>query len=231
MKSRFGSLGVLAGLLVAACGETPRPTEPVTAEPLFNVSGSTTQCVGGLSGTHENVEVPPSASCTIIGAVIRGSVKALQHSELLMENTEVGGNVEGDKAGSVRVIRGSVNGSIIIKEGVTASSFCGADLRGVVVGEGNIQIEQMTTRCVFIEGVLMGKGNIKVQENNIFAPTIISSIIDNVGAVNIQVFKNRGPAPKHVQFNQARLIQCFENDQPFAGGPNPATPQKEGQCF
>jgi hypothetical protein len=237
MKCRVASLGVLAGLVVVACGESPQPTEPVAIEPSFNVSGSTTQCVGGLTGgPYENVEVPPHGSCFIFGAVIRGSVKALQHADLNIQRTQVGGNVEGDKAEFVQVGNFTiVNGSIIIKEGISISSACGAAVDDAVVGEGNIQVEKLTTQCIAVRRVQMGKGNIKVEENNVNVGSFVGpsflDVRDNVGAVDIQIFKNRGTAPKTVSNNQARLLQCFENDLPFLGGPNPATPQKEGQCF
>lgn len=236
MKCRAAPLGVLAGLVVVACGETPQPTEPIAIEPSLNASGSTTQCVGVLPpGTYENVEVPPGATCRIFDATIRGSVKALQHADLFMGDVQVGGNVEGDKAAFVQMLGGFVNGSIIVKEGVSPTQGCGVFVSDVVVGEGNVQVEKMTTQCLHVEDVRMLKGNIKVEENNV-APHPVPAVFhlrvsNNVGAVNIQIFKNRGLAPKTVQNNQARLLQCFDNDPPFVGGPNPATPQEEGQCF
>src|SRR5687768_948399 len=76
-----------------------------------------TPCVGMLTGTFDNVVVPPGQTCLLTGATVRGNVKALENSRLVINNSTVGGNVEGDKADLVQVNFSTVRENISIKEG------------------------------------------------------------------------------------------------------------------
>src|SRR5687768_15135977 len=82
-------------------------------------SAGDTECVGGLSGVHDNVIVPPGASCTLTGATVAGTVKAQQDAQLFASDNVVAGNIIGDKAEVMDLRRNTVGGSIDVKEGET----------------------------------------------------------------------------------------------------------------
>jgi hypothetical protein len=216
-----------AGLLVA-----------VLAKPAW---AEDSECVGVLTGVHDNVVVPPEAFCSIEGAQVNGNVKALHDSRLFMFGTTVFGSVEGDKAEVVTIRNNSVvRQNILIKNGETPDND-DAVVCATTVQEGNIHVEKMTGEIII--GGFSGtdcspntveKGSIKV-EKNISAPLINGfgmNIVGNQVAQNLQVFKNKGlGSTKFVLGNTVgQNLQCFENDERFIGGPN-AAQKAEGQCF
>ena len=227
-------------LVIGACSQDA--TEPVPLAASIG-SASDTECVGTLSGTFDNIVVPPGASCFLQAATVNGNVKALENSRLFFRSSTARGNIEGDNADRVDMIqltnapRNLVLGSIQIKEGAGFARVCGTDLPN-----GNIQIHKMGT-FVLIGGLqcselgggnTLARGNIKVEENNIVGslPTLPElDIRDNNIGGNVQVFKNVGPGQKTVQDNTVgEDLQCWENGPPFVGGPNTAG-KAEGQCF
>jgi hypothetical protein len=77
-----------------------------------------TPCTGTMTGgTFDNVVVPPGATCVLIEATVLGNVKALEDSRLCIDFSDIGGNVEGDKADVVQIFGSDVRGQISIKEG------------------------------------------------------------------------------------------------------------------
>jgi hypothetical protein len=188
-----------------------------------------TPCVGILTGTFDNVVVPPGATCILIDSTVRGNVKALEDSRLFMFNDTVRGNVDGDKASSVNVNRCTVGGNIQIQEAHDPDLISAAVFNSILTG-GNIQIEK--GRFPFGDWIvvqtILRRGNVKVEENG----TIFDSlVVDSTVRQNVQVFKNFGPGPKFVQRNiVGQDLQCKENQDPFIGGPNTAR-KAEGQCF
>jgi hypothetical protein len=228
MKRRLASSPILAGLVLLACSEARTPTEPTVGQPSLAVTSGTTRCVGLLSGTFENVEVPPGATCFLNGSRVLGSVKALEDARLFVVESDVRGNVDGDKADVVHVVVSTVGGNIQIKEG-TSPGASGASIFGTFLEQGNLQIEKMSTGSISMSHTFLAKGNIKLEENS----TTFEFAVNASGAPsgNIQVFKNSGTGINFVAENLAQAIQCFENRLvPFIGGPNTA-PTKQGQCF
>jgi hypothetical protein len=233
MTNRFSeaarALGAL--LVLGACDNATR----VAATEGSAGSGDDTQCIGAIAGPHDNVVVPPDMVCNMFGAQVKGSVKALSNSILRINSSTIQGNVEGDKAFLVWLqIANTVGGNIQIKEGANAV-VC-----GTTVPNGNIQLEKITQVAIVgaaafdfgscVVGNTVTKGNVKLEENSTaLAEGIV--VRDNMIGGNLQVFKNKGPGSKVVQFNNVgQNLQCFENDPPFVGGPNVAG-KAEGQCF
>jgi hypothetical protein len=169
-----------------------------------------------------------------------GNVKALENSRLLIRDSNVQGNVEGDKADIVQIFFSTVREYILIKEGGPAEppaqelNVCGpganftpceALIVGTTVELGGIQIEKMIGD-VLIAAVTV-QGNLKVEDNFISG---LLSIRNAAVAGNLQVFKNMGPGAKFVQGNSVgQNLQCFENEPPFVGQGNTAG-HAEGQC-
>jgi hypothetical protein len=201
-------------------------------------SANDTNCIGALTGFHDNVVVPGGATCTILNAQIQGNVKALPGSVLNMSGgTTVGGSVEGDKPNNVQIFGAGnvVRGDIQVKEG--GNGVQGVSVCGVTMPDGNIQIEKMfggifvggSGCAAFGGGNRLFKGGIKVEENFVtatFGMTIGQNRVDQ-----LQVFKNNGPGAKTVAGNTVRQnLQCKKNRGPFVGGPNTAR-HRQGQCF
>lgn len=189
------------------------------------------------------------ASCTINGRIIKGNIKALENSHLAVNNSTVGGDIDGDRAEEVRLITNQIGGNVQIKDGETPNDGTlvagGSDvaLCGNTLATGNIQVEKMRGsivigRTVRIPGSCAGNvletGNIKVEGNEIVMNLNTTGLdlegntlgsMDLAGSRqggDLQVFKNTGAAPKFVRGNVVwnGVIQCYENQTPFVGGPN-----------
>lgn len=235
MRKLFALFALLASALVvapgAAAGDTP--------------------CVSTLlPGTYDNVVVPPGQTCILNSVTVLGNVKALQDSRLRINSSNVGGNVEGDKADIVQVDASTVRENITIKEGGPAvapaagfhfctqfsppsSTPCEAVVINSTIEDGNIQIEKMQGDTVVRANGLLSlspiRGNIQIYETFVAAAEFLS-IDGNSVSQNVQVFKNGGPGRKLVVFNTVREnLQCFENVPPFVGSANIAR-QAQGQC-
>lgn len=204
-----------------------------------------TECVGALTGPQENVVVPPGAACTLAGAMVQGNVKALEGSTLFVFASTVQGDVQGDKAREVRVqFESQVVGDVQVK-GTAPDSFNAVDIN-VRVG-GDVQFEE-SQGIVFVDAAQIAGdvdvikhagrvevefnavgGEVKIEDNVIDARGM--SVLGNDVMGNMGVFKNSGPGAKQVVSNMVREnLQCFENAEPFVGGPN-AAGKVEGQCF
>jgi len=200
-------------------------------------SANDTNCFGAITGFHDNVVVPEGATCTIANAQIKGNVKSLQGSTLLITGgTTVGGSIDADKPNNTQIFGAGnvVRGSIQVKEG--GNGVQGVSVCGVTLPEGNIQIEKMNggvfvggTGCAAFGGGNNVRGNIKVEEN--FITAAFGLRIGQNRADQLQVFKNNGPGAKTVAGNTIRQnLQCKKNRGPFVGGPNTAR-HRQGQCF
>jgi hypothetical protein len=201
-------------------------------------SANDTNCIGALTGFHDNVVVPEGATCTILNAQIKGSVKSLPGSTLILSGgTTVGGSIEADKPNNTQIfgVGNVVRGNIQVKEGGNGTQ--GVSVCGVTMPDGNIQIEKMfggvfvggAGCAAFGGGNRLAKGGIKVEEN--FITATFGLQIGQNRVDQLQVFKNRGPGAKTVTNNTVRQnLQCKKNQAPFVGGPNTAR-HRQGQCF
>lgn len=198
-----------------------------------------TLCEGDMTGTFDNVIVPSGAVCHLTDATISGNVKALEDSRLRIENSTVGGNLEGDKADIVQLFFVTVREQISIKEGgpgtqdssgtfnvcFPGATPCEALIVGGEVEEGGIQIEKMVGD-VLVASVDVA-GNLKLEENSI---TGLFRVGDSTVGQNLQVSKITGSTNKVIQENTVgQSLQCFDNDSPFAALFNTAG-TAEGQC-
>jgi hypothetical protein len=211
-------------------------------------------CEGTLPpGTYDNVIVRQGPRCYLSDSIVRGKVTALEHSSIAMVrdevngnvkaleqadviiiDSEVRGNVKGHKADGVQVYTSIVGKSIQIVGANVPGPFgpLAAVVHGTLLPKGNIHIDKNTTLGVHIGNTTLKKGNVKVAENVVHHPLFGLVIRSNQVAGNMQVFKNSGPAEKFVQHNDIRAaLRCFENTDPFIGGPNFAQKKAEGQCF
>src|SRR5687767_14578923 len=126
-------------------------------------SANDTNCVGSLTGLHDNVVVPEGATCTISAAQITGNVKSLPGSTLNITGaTTIGGSIDADKPNNTQIfgVGNVVRGNIQVKEG--GNGVQGVSVCGVRLPEGNIQIEKMNGG-IFVGGpgcAAFGGGNV-----------------------------------------------------------------------
>jgi hypothetical protein len=160
----WGSV-LAAALVFIACQDATEPAAIAGS----GGSGSDTECRNVvLTGTLDNVVVPPGAFCflensTVLGNVdalanselrirsttVRGNVKAHENSFLTIRSTTVRGNVDSDKANSVSFLsfaltgdqRNLVLGNIHLKEHGEVEGA--VELCGTHLPEGNIEIQKM----------------------------------------------------------------------------------------
>lgn len=207
-------------------------------------------CTGSISGRHDNIVVPPGAFCQVVNGDVRGNIKALENSILVVLSSNVRGSIDGDKAENVQLLENTISGSIQIKEGEDPNNDGAFDvfLCGNTLPQGNIQVEKMrgsilvgdpppgeTDTTTLCRSNVVKRGNIKVEENIAIDfpgfPDTGFRVRGNTVGQNLQVFKNKGPATKRVEGNAVgQILQCKGNTSPFVGGPNSAA-KAEGQCF
>lgn len=247
------------GLIVTACDEKTMPAEPsrgstppafdlvssgggaVTADgpvQVVNVThGSDFTCMGTVTGSFDNIVVPPGATCIVTNAMVRGNIKALEDAVLAITlNTTINGSVYGDKADVLQINNiVTIHGNIEMVEGGPHPLFHELSICGTHLPNGNIKIIKRdggidispTAFCIAQPNNL-DKGSLQVEDNVIPGKGIF--IRENRVAQNLQVYKNLALGSTVMNNIVGQSVQCFENRGPFVGGPNTA-PKKEGQCF
>jgi hypothetical protein len=272
MRNRLGPLArVLAAVLVlGACYDAEAPTQPggprlmpsfstasddggdglpEATEPAQEInmpSGSDFLCAGIFTGVFDDVLVLPNTMCWLINATVHGNVKALANAALIVQQSQVRGNVVGDRADAVLLTNDQIGGSIHIAQGgVGAFAIFEVLVCDTHLPNGNIHVEKMRGSVALglaparpdviafcgggPQGNQIDKGNIRAEDNIILAGRRLD-IRQNVIGQNLQVFKNIGPGEKFVQNNAAgENVQCTENTPPFVGSPNVAS-TNEDQC-
>jgi hypothetical protein len=161
---KYSSLGIATAIaaLIALVAAQPAAADDV-------------RCTGFLPpGVYDNVVVPESAFCSMENSVVRGNVKALSNSHLLVAGgNHIGGNVEGDKALQVQIFHfpaaqpNVINGNGVIVQDTFATIICGA-----LLPSGNVIIVKNRGDFLEIGGgplcEVAGGGN-NVQRGNIWS--------------------------------------------------------------
>jgi hypothetical protein len=227
-------LPIIALSLAVACDTTnttaPGPGQP--DNPSYSHGGpSETTCEDVvITGTHDNVTVPPGRGCRIVGATILGNVKALLRSRLDVAQSTVHGNIDGDGAERFDLLQSTVGGNIFLTGGGIEDAPFGTPfilVTSVTVLNGDLHILKSTGNSISVTAVVLDKGSMKIEDN---VPRGYH-IAGNRVAQNLQVFKNKTVFGGTVTGNVVGgNLQCFDNDPPPLGGPNVAQ-QAQGQCF
>jgi hypothetical protein len=128
-----------------------------------------TVCRGSLGAvTVDNLRVPQSATCSLNGTVIQGTLKVERAATLVARNIRVIGNVQAENAARVDVLSGSrVGGSIQIKQGGSAR------ITGVVIGQ-DLQFDANTRALSAASNYIVGnlqafqnRGGLSITRNRI----------------------------------------------------------------
>lgn len=142
-----------------------------------------TICTGFIgAATHDNVKVPEGATCTMEGTTVKGNIVVETNATLRASDVHVNGNIQGEGARSVNVMRGSfVGGSIQVVQGRSAAVRNSEITMDILFDEntarliarsnrigGNLQAFQNTGGVAIIRNVI--DGNLQCKEN-VPAPT------------------------------------------------------------
>jgi hypothetical protein len=192
-----------------------------------------------------NVEVGRGGRITVLNnTTVEGNVKGSEAFFVQVDLfSTVGGNVQADKTRILVLSRFStVGGNIKATEGANDGYVI---ICNVTLPQGNIVVEKYRDSDIRIgggpvcvtnvgdSGNTLEKGSIKVEDNKVGGNQLADdlTISNNRVAENLQVFKNFGTGKKQVVSNTVgEKLECFENTDPFVGGPNVAE-QAQGQCF
>jgi hypothetical protein len=204
------------------------------------------QCTGTIGAVviMDNVNVPPNASCQLIGTTVIGNVIVNQNSQLTTDGANVANDILGEGAWRVRIfntlvtninlkkvafqiIIGSdrtckadpiVLGNIQLAENSAAIGICKMDIRE------DVQLTKNTGRILVTENII--GMDLQVAEN-----TKLVQLRRNRVGMDMEVIKNTGtPVSVIVDTNTVvALLQCTDNNPPPIGWNNTAA-MKEGQC-
>jgi hypothetical protein len=196
----------------------------------------------GVAVVVGNVIVPPGASCQLLGTTVTGNVQFGQGSQLLTENANVAGNIQGEGATRVRIYNTLVT-DIQLKK-VTFQILIGSDRTckadPLVLGRiqleensANIGICKMSTRQDV--QLIKNTGRILVDDNTIGEDLQVGENTNHVRirfnevGENVEVIKNTGGVM--LNGNTAGMrIQCNDNNPPPVSYIPNTAPFKEGQC-
>lgn len=221
----------------------------VAAPPAY--AGSTT-CTGVITGPHDNVVVPSGADCFLSNAQVKGNVQVMPGASLSIAGgfNTIGGNVHGIHSRFVvfTATLTRVGGNVHIHGGDAGTTSGVVPPADVGIG-GNATIELNAGRTLVVRTRVDGQlhifrntdtvairssfvvGHVRVEDNTIPA-TAVMNVEFNLVSGHLQVLRNSGDGAKQVVSNTvARKLQCFDNDPPFVGGPNPDAAETQGQCF
>jgi hypothetical protein len=217
---------VLALYMVAACEGAPGPVAE-EGNTMLTPAGDT-RCTGVIGAIDvDNVVVPAGATCTLNGTRVKGNIKVEPRARRLTANrVTVGGSIQADGAGAVRVLQGSVvEGDVQVKKGTGTGDSGAWVVRQTTIG-GDAQFEENGgRRSPGIENSIVD-GDIQVFKQRGGGDPIL--VRENRVGENLQYFLNRRAG--NISLNNIRqALQCKENTPPPTGGGNTAG-EKEGQC-
>ena len=241
------ALPIFAVAFAMACDTTT--TAPNVAgldalKPSFTAGSNETTCEGTLAaGTYQNIVVPVNANCSVSNSEVKHNITVLENSGLVVTGgTIVRGSILADKSRRVEITNTGVTDGNIVKGSIEITEFtetvfiCGATLTHgdmyIARGFGLVVIGGTLCNEGVGDGNILEKGSLTVEDNVIASGFLIGLRINNnqVGK-NLTVLRNLQGDFKTVAANTVgRTVQCFENDEPFIGGPNTAS-NAEGQCF
>lgn len=149
------------------------------------LADSKTECVGVLTGTHDNVVVPEGAHCEMTAATVTGNVLVKSGASLRASASQIGGNVHGNDSAWVCLQFGTQAGGNFHVKGGDAGTTTGFDISTSVGGNAHVTENAGLT---FIDAAGVG-GNVDVRKN-----TGTLEIEFNTVGGNVKVENNFVPA-------------------------------------
>jgi len=119
------------------------------------------ECVGALTGTHDNVVVPSGAHCEMSAAMVNGNVLVRAGASLRASASQISGNVIGQDSAFVCLQFGSQLGGNFDVRGGALHTTSGFDINVMVAG--NARVTQ-NAGLTFIDAAHVG-GNVDVSSN------------------------------------------------------------------
>jgi len=128
-----------------------------------------TTCRGTIgASTHDNIRVPQGATCILKGTRAQGTVKVQRRATLRARDVRVIGNVQGENARRVNVVRGSkVGGSVQVVQGraaKVANSRVNAD---ILYDDNSRFLEVLRNRVGGNVQAFQNTGGVEIRRNRI----------------------------------------------------------------
>ena len=195
-----------------------------------SASADDTTCIGTIGGTHDNVVVPPGASCVLAtGTVVTGDVKVESGAFFgtffgctAPPCATISGSVQAQKARIVSIVCSTVNGDVQVQDsGPSGAGSAFTRITGSTVG-GNIQIEKQSGGAIVV-GPSAPAHPCEVAAG---AP------LGNTVGGDVQIKDNTTPFSPSVGLNiVGGNLQCEKNAPgPVSSGFSAVSGSKEGQC-
>jgi cytoskeletal protein CcmA (bactofilin family) len=108
--------------------------------------------------TADNLVVPPGATCNLVGARIKGTLKVEEGATLIASGLYVKGSIQAKKAVSVNISNSLVDGNVEVEEGGAAI------LQGTQIA-GGAKFIKNTHRLYIANNTI--QGNLQCKENSL----------------------------------------------------------------
>jgi hypothetical protein len=134
-----------------------------------NAAAEETTCQGTIAAqTLDNVRVPQGAECVLAGTYVQGTVKIEQDATLRARGVRVVGNVQGENARRVNVVRRSrVGGSVQVVQGGAAQVRRSRINGDILYDENNEFLRVRRTRVGGSVQAFQNNGGIEIVDNTI----------------------------------------------------------------
>ena len=190
----------------------------------YSGSGATT-CTSVIGGTHDDIIVPPGATCILDGVNVRGNVTVQQDAVFKMFFTQVGGNVQGKNADVIQMQFSTVGGNLKVPNAGHPDYLSAFTLLSTV--DGNAHINNHRNGAILLQSSQF-LGNLHVRGNS--GSSFGEFAVDNFVAGNFD-FEENGPGGlrKVLDNTVGERLRCRDNAAPFINGPNDG--EEEEGCF
>jgi hypothetical protein len=163
-------------------------------------------CRGKLGAiTVDNLRVPQSATCTLAGTYVKGTIKVESGATLYARGVRVIGNVQAENANRVDVVNRTLSDGTVVRSRVG----------------GSVQIKQGGSANILSAIVT---GDIQFESNS----RALAARLNRVGG-SVQAFQNNGGVAIARNVIDGNL-QCKGNNPAPTGSKNVVGGNKEDQC-
>ena len=126
-------------------------------------------CRGTIGAvTHDNIRVPQGATCTLRGTTAQGTVKVERGARLRAIDVRVIGNVQGENARRVNVVRGSrIGGSVQVVQGRAAKVADSRVKADILYDDNSAFVKALRNRVGGNVQAFQNTGGVEIRRNTI----------------------------------------------------------------
>lgn len=150
-------------MAVITAAVTATAVVPATAQ------AEETTCQGTIGAkTVDNLRVPEGAACTLLGTRVQGTVKVETAATVRAKRVRVIGNVQGENAKRVNVVRGSrVDGSVQVVQGTFAKVKKSTINADILYDENTGRVRALSNRVGGNIQAFKNTGGVKIATNGV----------------------------------------------------------------